>query len=373
MSNDQKEHSAILNLIGTVIGAGIFGLPIIFAEAGILGGTLAFFALLAISLLIHLFMVEVILTVKGKHNLAGYLGKTLGNLAYRSTITVFFFKLCGTTLAYIILGGEFLWEIMSHFGFGQPLWFWQVLFWAIGALVVLMGFGFVTRVESKLTWLLMGVMLLTFVVLFPFFDWSQIMVFHPRAVIGGLGVMFFAVSGLSVMPDIVDISGKDTKRARTSVIWGTLIAGVLSWLFGVSIALGFPGVKSASEIALAFPPIFWWLIPLIGLLAVITSYLTIAQTLEHVLHVDAGLHRMTSWLVAVVVPFLLFVFVSKDFLATIGFVGSVLTASLSFIACLAALKIFQKKFKRVNWLWRFAPVPVALFLIALVAQKIISL
>lgn len=373
MNQDQKERSAILNLVGTIIGAGIFGLPLIFAQTGILGGTIAFFILLAISTAIHLLMTDVILAVRGKHNVPGYAGATLGRRAYWFTVLMFFFKLCGTTLAYIILGGEFLWQIMAHFGFGQPLWFWQVLFWAVGALVVLVGFGFVTRVEKELTWLLIGVMLLSFLVLFPFFDWNSVATINVKAIAGGLGVMFFAVSGLSVMPDIVEIAGKDAKLAKRSVLWGSVISGVLSWLFGVSIALGFPGIKDAAEISLAFPPIFWWLIPLIGLLAVVTSYLTITQALEHMLHVDARLPRIAAWLVAVAVPFLLFVFVSKNFLSTIGFVGSVLTASISFIVCLAALAVFQKYKKRVHWFWRWSPVPVALFLIALIAQKILSL
>jgi len=373
MSEEQKQKSAILNLVGTIIGAGIFGLPMIFSQAGILGGTLAFFLLLAVGCMVHLFMADVVLAVRGKHNISGYAGAALGRPAYWFTVSVFVLKLCGTTLAYIILGGEFLGQIMAHLGFGQPLWFWQVLFWAVGALVVLVGFGFVTRVESELTWLLIGVIILSFVALFPFFDWSLVGSVNLKGMAGGLGVMFFAVNGLSVVPDILAITGKNIQRARRSIIWGSVIAGVLSWMFGVAVALGYPAVTGTADIAAAFPPILWWLIPTIGLLAVVTSYLTIAQALEHALHVDVRLPRIVAWAVAVVAPFLLYLFVTKNFLATIGFVGSNLTGSISFIACLAALAIFQKSKKRVHWIWRWAPVPVALFMIFLVVQKLSSL
>jgi len=364
--------SITLNMVGTIIGAGVFGLPAAFSKVGILGGTLLFLAALTLAVLLHLMFVEIVLAVKGKHRIPGYTGAVLGPRAYWVTFLIMVVKLSATILAYIILGGEFLAMLAHGFGWFDTVWVWQLLFWAAGSIIVFYGLKFVALIEDELTWLLVGCMLFSAAVLVPFLDWrifSNISLLSMPAV---FGVMFFTVTALPVLPEMVDLARRNHKQAVCGVLWGTLIAAALSWIFGVSIAMAYPGLGSVKDFQLAFPPIFWWLIPTIGVLAVITSFITMSQSLKNMFHVDMQSHAVPSWIAAITIPLLLFLFVSRDFLATIGFVGAVLTTLFGFILCLCAIKLFRNH-KNKNNIWGVIPIPLSLILLFIVIQHLLSL
>jgi len=364
--------SITLNMLGTVIGAGVFGLPAAFHLAGLLGGTLLFVAALLIGLLLHLLFVEIILAVKGKHRIPGYAGAVLGRPAYWVTLVIVFLKISGTILAYIILGGEFLSMLAHGLGWFDTLWIWQLLFWTAGSIIVFFGLKLVTAVEDELTWLLVGCMLFSAAVLVPFLDWRIFDYAAWASLPAVFGIMFFSVTALPVLPEMVDLARRNRKQAVRGVMWGTLLAGLLSWIFGVSIALTYPGVSGVQDIQMAFPPIFWWLIPAIGVLAIITSFITMSQSLKNMLHVDLRLQTVPAWIAAVTVPLLLYIFVSRDFLATIGFVGGVLTALFGFILCLCAIKLSDKG-KIKQGLWSVVPLPLAMILLFIIIQHLLSL
>lgn len=361
-----------LNLIGTIIGAGIFGLPPVMAKTGVLGGTLLFFCILLIGLALHLLYAQVVLAERTKRRLAGYAERWVGGWAKWFAFIVFFFKCSGAILAYIILGGEFLSVIARGFGLNVQTWIWQVIFWAVGAIIVFFGLKIVTYVEDELAWILVGAMLFSVVVLFPFFDWQSIGMWQPLGFWQGIGVIFFAVMAMTVIPEAVEIAGRKSEVANRGIFWGTIIAGVVSWAFGLSIALAYPQIVSSKEIGFAFPPIFWWLIPTIGLLAVITSYITITQALKNLWHCDGKVNLVASWIIAVTFPLVLFVITSRNFLDTIGFVGGVLTGLSGLIVCLCAWFATRRKGSEVNWLWRWLPLPLGLLMAFVVLQELLT-
>ncbi|MDD5726634.1 MAG: aromatic amino acid transport family protein [Patescibacteria group bacterium] len=372
MKQNSRVLDVTLNLIGTIIGAGVFGLPAVMAKTGVLGGTLIFFGIMAVALLLHLLFAQIVLVDKTKRRLAGYAGKWVGGWAYWLALIIFFFKCCGAILAYIILGGEFISAIAHGLGLFDVVWVWQLVFWAVGAIIVFFGLKIVTHVEDDLTWLLVGAMIFSGVVLVPFFDWHGLSTLNAMNFWQALGVMFFAVTAMTVVPEAVDIAGRNANTARRGIIWGTVIAGVISWIFGLSIALAYPGVQGAADISQAFPPIFWWLIPTVGVLAVVTSYLTVTQALKNLLLLDVGFKPILSWAVAIVVPLGFFAITARNFLNTIGFVGGVLTGLSGLIVCLCAWQVMRHKGVHVNWAWKWLPLPLGLVLLAIVLQELMT-
>ncbi|MFA6447721.1 MAG: aromatic amino acid transport family protein [Patescibacteria group bacterium] len=364
----QKTYTLVvaLNLLGTIVGAGVFGLPEVFARTGILGGSLLFFAVLVLAILLHLLFTDVVLNVPGKHRIPGYVGVVLGRKMYWIAGLSVFLKISGTILAYIILGGEFL-SMLSRNVFGEQIWIWSLIFWIIGALIVFFGLKVVAVVESELTWLLIGFMLFSLLVLFPFVNWNLFGQMHANGLFNAFGVIFFSVMGISIMPDLVDLAHRKQSDSRKGIFLGTLLAGILSWLFGIFIAGVYPNIHSVRDIQLVFPPIFWWLIPAIGLLAVITSYITMAQALKLTLHIDLKLGSIAAWIITILFPFLLYVFVSRDLLTTLGFVGGVLTAFVALLLCICAYKVFNssKTKYKFNPVWRQVPLVLSLALILL--------
>ncbi len=378
-----------VSLLGTIIGAGIFGLPAVFSKAGILGGTIIFIIILGIVLIINQLYIDVIYSVRGNYRLPGYAQKILGRKAYWLAITSMVGKTSGTMLAYIILGGTFLQMLFSGLGIEYPAWVWTIGFWGVCSMVVFYGIKAVSEVEGELTWMLIGFMLFTALILFPFIQWDRTLAVNANGFIGSFGIIFFATTAMTVLPDLKELAKRKQKEFRIGTALAVLGAGALSWLFGVIIASVYPAVSSVEDIQKAFPQIFWWLIPLIGLLAVSTSYLTFTQALKNLLHIDLKLQRVPAWIVSVVTPVLLFVLVSRDFLSTIGFVGGVLTTLNGLIVCLAAYKIFNKPQKTLNWvdrllrrqpkpgekyywLWRYIPIPIAIGLLLVIMENLID-
>jgi amino acid permease len=379
-----------INLLGTIVGAGIFGLPAVFSRTGILGGTLLFLAVLIIVILLNLLYIEVIYFIRGSHRLPGYAEKLLGRKAYYAAIVSMVSKAAGTLLAYVILGGIFLRMLADGLGYEYPIWVWTIVFWGVGSLIVFYGIKVVCKIEGELTWMLIGFMLFTALILFPFIEWSAIPQIKLNGFVGAIGVIFFSTTAMTVLPDLKDIAKRKHNQFRLGTTLAVIGAGALSWMFGVVIALVYPDVSNVQDIQKAFPQIFWWLIPLIGLLAVSTSFLTFTQALKNLLHIDVKLQRTPAWIASVVLPLLLFVVVSQNFLSTIGFVGGVLTTFNGFIVCLCAYKVLKspqktqhwldsllgrktKKGQKLFWGWRYIPIPVAFALSFVIIEHLITI
>ena len=99
---------AVGSLIGTIIGAGVFGIPYVVAKSGILISLFYFLILGALVLFLHLCLGEVVLRTKEKHRLVGYTEKYLGKKAKILVTISVIIGTVGALLVYIILGGDFL-------------------------------------------------------------------------------------------------------------------------------------------------------------------------------------------------------------------------------------------------------------------------
>jgi len=75
---NHKMAIATTTLIGTVVGAGILGIPYVIAQAGFLYGLILMLVLGGAYIFINLFVGEIILRTRKQHQLPGYVGKYLG-------------------------------------------------------------------------------------------------------------------------------------------------------------------------------------------------------------------------------------------------------------------------------------------------------
>ena len=109
---NNKLFQALAVLIGTIIGVGLFSLPYITAQIGILTMLFYFLILGAVMILISLIYSEVALRTKELHRLPGYAEKYLGSKAKKIAFVSNGFGLTGALLAYLIVGGEFLFSLL---------------------------------------------------------------------------------------------------------------------------------------------------------------------------------------------------------------------------------------------------------------------
>src|SRR5512143_1126624 len=100
-------------LIGTMVGAGIYGIPFAFAKAGFWVGMVWLVGLAAIIGLFNLMFAELTLSTQGTHQVSGYAHIWLGAWGRRLMAVATMIGLYGSLLAYMIVAGEFLHNVLS--------------------------------------------------------------------------------------------------------------------------------------------------------------------------------------------------------------------------------------------------------------------
>ena len=122
MKKEVFEGAALL--FGTVIGAGVLGIPYVLSQSGLGLGLITFFLIFFTVLTVNLQVGEIVLRTQGKHQLSGYaekyLGKPFKHIMALSMCTYIF----GALVAYIL--GQGL--VFSNLFGGDPLYYSTVYF-----------------------------------------------------------------------------------------------------------------------------------------------------------------------------------------------------------------------------------------------------
>jgi len=350
-------RKASLSLIGTIIGAGIFGLPAIFVRVGFWPGTALFVLLTLVVLATHLLYAEVCLAFRQKMRLTGYAGRELGRAGFLIASITHPLQIVGSNLIYLVLGGEFLASLaLVLFRLTvDPIVFSVVLF-VVTALIVLVGLRFMARVESSATWLLIASMVFAIVLLSFSTRHATPLPSHWPLFIFPFGAFLFSLSGFPVIAEIVEIAERNRHRTYLAIIIGTLVAAWLSWMFGMGVALFSNGRSTLDPGTLAsILPVAWgWMIPLVGILAVLTSYVTTAQELKSTVRFDFHLRREAAWAVAVLVPFVCLFFVSRDLITMIGWVGTIFGGINGTLIAVISYRVLSRQPHVKHWLTSLA-------------------
>ena len=366
----KRIQKATLALIGTIIGAGVFGLPALFSIVGFWPATVLFSLLTGVVLLTHLFYVEIILAFKKRMRLAGYAREVLGKWGYVVAGVTYPLQIIGVNLVYLILGGAFLSSLAALIGIRADAVIWQLVFWFIGATVVLLGLSFLAKVEAVATWLLIASMVLIVGLSASHWDASALIRADWTHFFLPFGIFLFAISGLPVIAEVVEIVGRKRKDSLTAVIVGTLSAAFLSWLFGAGLFLAAHGAigRNPSDLILMLPHAWSWLIPLMGFLAIITSYMTTAEDLKESFDLDFRISEWWAWAIALLAPLLLLA-TRQNYLSVLDMVGTVFGGITSLFIVFIAMKLFYGKANRPAYWSVFASVIILLVFAAGILYK----
>jgi amino acid permease len=303
-----RTWKATFVLFGTIVGAGIFGLPYLIQKAGFAIGVFWMVVLTSVVTLTHLLYGEVVMVTPGRHRLVGYvrlyLGKGLAQVeAVNSTLNLY-----GGSLAYLILGGLFVAAIFSPLAAISPLYGSVVLF-LFGLAAAWGGSAFLSKFDF---WMTLGEMtsflVLSAVALTAFHAENLVHIDFSQAFLP-YGVVLFALGGLTAVSEVTEIVGEKPRLVRQSVLIGTLMAAGLTLLFATSVvgALG-PDVTTESVSGLTSK--FGGMLPILGgicgFLAILTSYAVFGANLKSQFQLDLKLKPVAALFAAVILPFLLY-------------------------------------------------------------------
>ncbi len=339
-----------LMLFGATVGVGIFGVPAVLAAVGpwwalalavVVGGT---------QLLLQLFYAETAIATPekarlgllAKHWLGGHwhLLASIGNIGL----------LWGAMIAYILVGGKFV-QTISTWALGiegGQVSSWQLGWGVIGSLAVALGLRRLVKISAVATTTL--VIVATGAIAVAASRFAPHLIFSASS--GGFvditlayGVLFFALSGLPAILEMEDVIPGDARSLRRAVIVGALAAWAITIAFGFTVWGAF-GKSNLSDLPAAFGAFFDpWAMALVaafGVLGMMTAYFACATNLRETLSIDLGFDRVTSWALATLVPILVALTGTGDFVQVISWAGAVFGGGIAVVVVAIYIAVQQK-------------------------------
>lgn len=324
-----KFWMAVTTLVGTIVGAGILGIPYVVAKAGFLVGFILMLVLGIAFIFLNLFAGEVVLRTKEQHQLTGYAEKYLGKNGKRIMTFTMLFSIYGALTAYLIGEGETLHAI---FQFGEPLYY-SLLFFLLGVFIIWRGMKSTGKAELILITLLFLVVIFITVFSYQNINFAHFTFFDFGKLFLPYGIILFAMMGSPAIPEMQEVLGKEKKLLKKAIIVGTAIPIVLYIVF-TFVIMGLVGLdqfevlapnERIATIALSLyaHPLLGILANLLAVLSMFTSFLALGTALAQVYEYDYAISRSISMLLTFAIPFIIVVFNLTTFMAVLGITGAV--------------------------------------------------
>jgi amino acid permease len=314
-------------LFGTIVGAGIFGLPYMVQRAGFLPGLFWMVVLAGAVTLTHLLYGEVVMATPGEHRLVGYVKMYLGPWAHRVEMVASVIGLFGSILAYLILGGLFISSIFQALGLPLSQAQGSATLFLFGLAAAWFGTKFLSGVDFWLTLVEFGSFTLLSIIAFTGFHAGNLATIHLDEAFLPYGIVLFAYGGLTAISEVRAIVGADPRAVRKSIMAGTLMAAALTMFFVTSV-VGALGPDVTPEAVGGLNARFGGPLPLIGAIAgffsVLTSYIVFSEYLKSQFQKDFRWPKAAAVAAATAVPLVLFLLGVRSFGSVIEFIGALL-------------------------------------------------
>jgi len=371
---------ALSVLLGTIIGGGIFAVPFVVSQSGIIPAIFYFIILGGAVMMLHLFFGEVCLRTKEKARLIGYAQRYLGSWGKGFAVFSTFFGIIGSLLAFIILGGNFL-----HIILGEIVLFssdvFALLFWALLSFFIVRGIQLIAKAEFIMNIVLFAGIFAIFLFAAPHVKLGNFALINTSNLFLPYGVILFALVGWHAIPEIADFfKGRREKRNLDNLI---VAAGVITTLLFLLFTLFVVGVSGEAT----SPDALQGLIPFLGkgviilgavfgLVAIAASFLVLGNYLKNSLRYDFHLPYAASVSIAIFSPLLLFLLGIREFVLVLGLVGIVLGVVEGTLILALFLKAKKKGTRQPEYalrIPRFVPYLVVFLLLGgAIAQFVFS-
>lgn len=358
-------------LTGIIIGAGVFSLPFVFTAVGLMTG---FFYLLFfgfIYIILYLFYADIILRTPGEHRFVGYARLYLGEWGFLASLVIGLLQLFFVLTIYLILAPSF-----SQMIFGGSFVFHMLIFWLIGSLSIFADSNRLADLEFLIVAgiaLIMGLLFFLGIgnfisspVGFGELDMSKFL---------AVGPILFALSGSLAVPEIVSYF-REAKIPLSFLRNALILGGVLPVFAYGAFVLGIIGLSqtvsedSVSGLAGNLHPVFLIIIGILGLLALISSYMVIGENIRRIIRHDLSLPNLLGGAAAVFAPLLLYFLGFQSFIGAVSFVGTVFLPLEGIFIILMWLKMDKRAELPAilikDWMRVMIPLILLIFMTALI-------
>ncbi len=323
---------AIFTLVGSIVGAGILGIPYLMSKAGFLTGLLIILLIVAFFIYTYLNLGEIILRYEGEHQLPGLVGMYLGQNGKSIMFIAMLMAAYGSLVSYYIASGDAVVSLLSHYFnlqgiFGEPL-FYSSLFFVLASLVILKGMNIIEDFELVITGLIILTVVFIFGLSFRGIDSSNLGQFSLTTLHIPYGGIFFALMGFNAIPEAIRMLHRRVRYVPIVLILGVLIPAILYITFAVAI-VGVMGPETQELGILGMDTVLGPVAIIAGnifiLFSVTTSFLAIGFAQKNVFSLDYNLPDLFSWFLACAIPFLVFLSIRNvaGFVDVMSITGSI--------------------------------------------------
>lgn len=318
-----KNISASALLIGTIIGAGIFGLPFAIAQTGLVVGLIyiAIFGSLMM-VLMHMYRDIIERSDDDKH-MPGHARTYLGPLGGHVMAIALIGSNIGAMLAYLIGIGEFSVTLLQS-SLGGSMAVYGTIFFILGSIAILGGLTIITRIEKYMVILIMAIVAFIFVVGVPEISGQNLSQINISQAAFPFGVVLFAFGGVAALPEMKKTVGKNGSL-KSPINIAVTTAAMIYMIFSIAV-IGISGVETSQEAMRGLIPFLGTEIiyvgAILGIVTMATSFLTLGLIIKDVLIKDYKIHPFIAWAITCLVPYALFLSGITDFIAVLSFVGS---------------------------------------------------
>ncbi|MBU1119502.1 hypothetical protein KKH43_06495 [Patescibacteria group bacterium] len=317
--------SAATILIGTVIGAGIFGVPYALSKIGYIPGVLYLIIIGVINLLVFLCYGEVVERSKDDHQMTGHAERYLGSKGKSAMAFTMIFGSLGALLVYLIGIGDFTYTLLGESIGGSPF-LYSSLFFIVASLVILAGLGMIVWFERVMVVVLMLIVILFLIFGLPHISIDNLLYTDFSNLFLPYGVLLFAFGGVSAIPEMYRFLSKKNGGLKKSIYIGTIIPLVLYIVFALAI-VGVSGRETTSEAVEGLSRFLGGGIvalgAILGIFTMGTSFLTLGHIAKQLLMKDYKLNKILAWVLVCFIPYIIYLLGLTNFIEVIGIVGSV--------------------------------------------------
>ncbi len=338
---------ALSILSGTIIGVGFFSLPYITTKVGI-AVMLGYFIILGfLVILIHCLFGEVALKTPDFLRLPGYAKIYLGEWGRKIALISTIFGLLGAILAYLIVGGDFLFNLVSPILGGNNL-LYTLIYFLVGAGLIFFGIKAISKIEFWSVILFFVILITIFLKGFPIIKIENLSIKT-----GGIGDLFlpygpilFSLWGATLIPEVEEMLGKN-KQLLKKIIPISILIPIFIYLFFIYLILGITGPQTTESALTGLRNILdnkiVSLALLFGILTTFTSFIALGLTLKKVFWYDLKIEKNLAWAITCFIPLILFLIGIKSFISVISLLGGVMLGIDGILILLMYQKIKPEK------------------------------
>lgn len=345
---NKKFLQATATLFGTVIGAGVLGLPYVIAKAGYLIGLIQIIVLGLVVLFMYLYLEKITRKTKGHHQLTGYAEIYLGKKGKALMWISMLIGIYGAITAYYIGISKSLAALIG----GSPL-IYGILIFILTTPIIHKGINLIKRYELVLGTITLIIISTISLFLIPKIQLANLTTINLSNFFAPYGIILFAFLGAAAIPEMKEALQRDKKMLRRAVVIGGLIPLIAYILFSVAV-VGTTGIKTTQVATIGLGETIGFHMVILGnlfaIFAMTTSFLALGLALRQVYNFDYNLSKKISTLLACTIPFVLFIILTfKEWagFANVLNVTGVFSGGLEGILIMSMYWSFNKKANKI--------------------------